>query len=168
MSKKIALSVVLIAVIATAFVTLFFNNQVSDLQNQNRNLQVQNSYFQNQTSKLEDQNNILTKQLGDLQDEVKTIKVNITGFVFVSGINPIVGLTLTNEVRVTVQNVGANISGDAAGLILTVKVMYNSTTQLYGSEGFSKQVDTPHTGDTQEIVGYVFSYIGNRPAGQRA
>ena len=161
-SKKISLSlsVVLIAVIATAFVTLFFNNQVSDLQNQNRNLQIRNSYFQNQTSKLEDQNNILAKQLVDLQDEIKTIKINITKFEMVSVFNPVVGLLIADRVRVTVQNVGANISGDAAEITLTVIMMSNSTTQLYGSWGFSKQVVTFHTGENQEIEGYVYYDLG--------
>jgi hypothetical protein len=165
MSKKITLSIVLIAIIALAFVTWFFNNQIGDLKNQISELQTQNSYFRNQTSKLEDQNSNLAKQLGDLQDEIRTIKVNITRFVWVSGLNPVVGLLLENQVRVTVENVGANISADVTGIILTVKLMYNSTTALYGASGFSKQVVTLHTGESQEIKGVVYHYLNNMPEG---
>ena len=160
MSKKITLSVVLIAVIASAFVTVFFNNQIRDLQNQNRNLQIRNSYFQNQTSKL-DQNNILAKQLVDLQDEIRTIKVNITRFAVGKGFVYVGGLLVRDEVRVTVQNVGANISRGAAGITLTVKLMSNSTTEVYGSEGFSKQVVTLHTGESQDIEGYLYYGINS-------
>jgi C4-dicarboxylate transporter len=161
MSKKITLSIVLIAIIALAFVTWFFNNQISDLKNQISELQTQNSFLRNQTSKLEDQNSNLAKQLGDLQDEIRTIKVNITRFYVISRYNPIVGLLMGDHVRVTVQNVGANISGDAAGVILTVILMANSTTQLDGSWGFSKQVVTLHAGESQDIEGYLYYGINS-------
>jgi hypothetical protein len=72
-----------------------------------------------------------------------------------------VGLTLINRVNVTVQNFGSN---DVSGLTVTVELVYNGT-ELWGSEGFTKQVDVLRAGERLEISDWVYSGLSSRNIG---
>lgn len=163
MNKKIALSTVLIAIIALALATWFVHNQISDLQNQiselqaqNRELQDQNTDLKEQNTDLKDQLRELQKQLGELQNmigiasEVRIIDAN-----WIGGFNPIGGLTLAHPVNITVQNKGVN---DVSGLNLTVKLLYKDTKTEVG-QGFVKQINIIHAGEILEFSGSILATI---------
>jgi uncharacterized protein YlxW (UPF0749 family) len=163
MNKKIALSTVLIAIIALALSTWFVHNQISDLQNRISELQAQNDELQDQTSELQEKNSNLQKQIDDLQNRLlelqKTIDiasdVKIIDANWIGGFNPIVGVTLAHPVNVTVQNTGVN---DVSGLNLTVKLLYKDTQTEVG-RGFAKQIDMIHAGEILEFSGYILATI---------
>jgi len=165
MNKKIALSTVLIAIIALALATWFVHNQISDLQNQINELQEQNEELQEQNSELQDQNTDLQDQLSELQNQLSELQnkigiardVKITAFEWIGGFNPVGGLTLAHPVKVTVKNMGIN---DISGLTLTVKLVYVDTYTEVG-QGYVKQIDIIHAGEILEFSGEIWATIGS-------
>jgi type II secretory pathway pseudopilin PulG len=167
MNKKIVASAILIAIIAASIATWFVHTQISELQSQNRDLQNQINELQEQSQELQDQNkdlqdknDALQKQISELQKQVIG-NVKITGFEWVSGFNPIVGITLGNDVKVTVKNMGVN---DVSGLTLTVRLMLKENRiELAYSRGFSEQIDVLHAGESREISHMVYYSLANMP-----
>jgi len=158
MNKKIALSTVLIAIIALALATWFVHNQISDLQNQINELQEQNEELQEQNTELQDQNTDLQDQLSELQNKIDIARdVKITAFEWIGGFNPVGGLTLAHPVKVTVKNMGIN---DISGLTLTVKLVYVDTYTEVG-QGYVKQIDIIHAGEILEFSGEIWATIGS-------
>jgi uncharacterized membrane protein (DUF106 family) len=179
MNKKIALSTVLIAIIALALATWFVHNQISDLQNQINELQEQNEELQEQNTELQDQNTDLQDQLSELQNQKTELQdrlselqnqlselqnkidiardVKITAFEWIGGFNPVGGLTLAHPVKVTVKNMGIN---DISGLTLTVKLVYVDTYTEVG-QGYVKQIDIIHAGEILEFSGEIWATIGS-------
>jgi TolA-binding protein len=165
MNKKITLSIVLIAIIALALASWVVHNHVSALQNQISELQTQNRELQDQNTDLQEQNTDLQEQLSELQNQLSELQnktgvapdVKITAFKWLGGFNPIVGVTLSHPVNVTIQNTGSN---DVSGLSLTVKLLYIDTQTEVG-QGFAKQIDIIHAGEILEISGSIFATLGS-------
>jgi regulator of replication initiation timing len=171
MNKKIALSIVLIAIVALALATWFVHNQISELQNQISELQAQNSDLQNQikelqaqNSELQDQNtelqnqtSELKKQLNDLQNQTyRGLNVEITAFEWIGGFHPVVGLLIESNANVTVQNNEAYAIG---GLRLNLKLVHISTGAELGLPAVVP-IDTLQAGESREIKGWAFWDLG--------
>jgi uncharacterized protein YlxW (UPF0749 family) len=171
MKKSGALSVSASLIVLLIVSAWLVNNQFSSLQTQVTALEGQNSELQNQNNDLKNQTVALSDQNRQLQDRVSQLleqlricynaSVRIIDSEFVSGFNPFVGLTLINRVNVTVQNFGSN---DVSGLTVTVELVYNGT-ELWGSEGFTKQVDVLRAGERLEISDWVYSGLSSRNIG---
>ena len=130
------LAIVLITVIAMSLATWLVHNQISDLQNQITELQAQKSELQEQNSELQaqvteiqDQLNKSQNQSDEQQDSLsdstyelgleRHLRVLITKFEWVGDFNPMVGLTISYSVKVTVQNIDVIA---VSGLSLTVRL----------------------------------------------
>jgi regulator of replication initiation timing len=154
MNKKIALSIVLIAIIALALATWFVHNQISDLQNQISKLQAQNSDLHEQVSELQDQNtelqnqtSELKKQLNDLQNQTyRGLNVEITAFEWIGGYHHLGQVNLFQNFKVTIENMGNN---NVSGLSLSVKLL------SVGTNAYTKQIDIIRAGQIVEISGFV-------------
>jgi chaperonin cofactor prefoldin len=146
--------------------------QVDNLQNQNVQLQDQinvsknrineienqTDTLQNQTNMLQNQNNVLQKQNDDLQDQNSKLKsqinatlaLKITSFQWISGFNPYSGMTLANQVIVTVQN---QFAFKISGLTVTFVLINNGTAVGHGD---MRQIELLAGGETKEISSYVY------------
>ena len=158
MNKKIALSTVLIAIIALALATWAVHNQISDLQNQISKLQAQNSDLHEQVSELQDlntelqnQTSELKKQLNDLQNQTyRELNVEITAFEWIGGYHSLGQVNLFQNFKVTIKNMGNNT---ASGLSLSVKLLSVGTNTKIDED--TKQIDIIRAGQIVEISGFV-------------
>jgi regulator of replication initiation timing len=157
MDKKIALSIVLIAIIALALATWFVHNQISDLQNQinelqeqNEELQEQNSELQDQNSELQDLNSELQNQLIELENMINARDVKITDFEWIGGYHSLGQVNLFQNFKVTIKNMGNNT---VSGLTVSVKLL------SVGTNAYTKQIDIICAGQIVEIYGDV--WVGN-------
>jgi uncharacterized membrane protein (DUF106 family) len=163
MNKKIALSTVLIAIIAVALATWFVHNQISDLQNQIDKLQTQNKELQDQTSELEDQIDTLQAQNSELQDKNSELQnqlielenmidiardVKITDFEWIGGYHSLGQVNLFQNFKVTIENMGNN---NVSGLTLSVKLL-SGTTKI---DEYTTQINITRAGQIVEIYGIV-------------
>ena len=145
MNRKIALSIVLIAIIALALASWFVNNQFSALQNQINELQARNGELQDQNT--------------DLQNKLYLARyVRITDFKWFGGINPVAGLTLAFPVEVTVENTGVN---DVSGLTLTVKLVYVGNETEVAWHPYVEQIDVIHAGEVLKLSGDIWAGMGS-------
>ena len=150
--KRKGLALILIIIIAMSSAARLVYNQISELQTQINELQAQKG-------ELQDQNNALQAQVSDLQSQNSVLQdrldekygaspVQITASKL-TGWSPIVGLTISSQVNVTVQNKGTT---ELSGLTLTVRLVYNNTEVGYG---YSKQINGFRAGETREFSGNV-------------
>ena len=93
MKRTAALAIILITIIALSIVTWYVHNQISDMQNQVGDLQVQNSELQD---RLADFTHELAKE--------RHLGVKLTAFMWDGGFYPMVCVTLSHPINVTVQN----------------------------------------------------------------
>jgi uncharacterized protein YlxW (UPF0749 family) len=157
--KKKALAIVLIAIIALALTTWFVYNQISALQNQISDLQAQNSELQDQNSDLQEKVSELQNQLAELQNKTGVASnVKITAFEWLGGLSPVIGLTLSHPVNVTVANAGVN---DVRGLNLTAKLVYTGTQIEVDGRAYVKQIDVIHAGEVLEFSGDIWATMGS-------
>jgi predicted RNase H-like nuclease (RuvC/YqgF family) len=165
MNKKIALSIVLIAIIALALATWFVHNQISDLQNQISELQNQNSELQDQNTDLQDQLSELQNQKTELQDQLSELQnqlselqnktdiardVKITDFEWIGGYHHLGQVNLFQNFKVTIENMGDN---NVSGLTLSVKLLSVGTNAEI--DEYTKQIDIVRAGQIVEISGFV-------------
>jgi type II secretory pathway pseudopilin PulG len=143
MNKKIALSIVLIAIIALALATWFVHNQISDLQNQISKLQNQNNELQNQISELQN-------QLIELENIDTARDVKITDFDWIGGYHSLGQVNLFQKFKATIKNMGNN---NANGLSLSVKLLSVGTNAKI--DEYTKQIDIICAGQIVEISGFV-------------
>ena len=144
MNKKIALSTVLIAIIALALSTWFVHNQISDLQNQIDKLQAQNS-------ELQDKNSELQNQLIELENMINiTRDIKITNFEWLGGYHHLGQVNLFQNFKVTIENTGDN---NVSGLTLSVKLLPVGTNAEI--DEYTKQIDIIRAGQIVEISGIV-------------
>jgi len=157
-SKKILIGLVLIAIFGLVFVSLFFINQNSNLQNQLGEYQGQITKLQNQNSELEDRNSELENQMIQLQNQVSELQnlngeqeaqlskvtniIKITRFTVSGPLNPIGGLLMASTANLTIHNFGIN---DVDGLTLSIK--YNDVEALLEP----LQLDTLRVGEELKI-----------------
>jgi alanyl-tRNA synthetase len=161
MNKKIAAGAVIILFVTVSIATWLVNNQISELQSQNKDLQDKVEELQDQINGLQDQNSELQSELDELENKNAAHDVKIIAFEWVSGFNPIVGVTLGNDVKVTVKNMGVN---DVSGLNLTVRLLLKENRiELAYSRGFSEQIDVLHAGESREISHMVYYSLANMP-----
>jgi cell division protein FtsB len=164
--KRIALAVVLITVIALFTVTWHVHNQISDLQNQVDDLQAQNSELQDQNSGLEEQISELQLQNREKQDRLadltyqlafeRHLSVKITSFAWDGGFYPIVGLTLSHPITVTVLN---DAVIPLSGLTLSFALIDKDRGTPIGSS-VPTQIDRLNAEESREIGGAVYTTIG--------
>jgi DNA-binding protein YbaB len=149
MNKKIAASVILIAIIVASVASWFVNNQISELQ-------IQNGDLQNQVNELQDQNK-------ELQEQLTAQEVMITTF-FITGHSNPGGIMWNTDFIVRIQNNGTR---DVHGLYLTFNVISNYTVErgLYMFQpyvggikmGEHYEIGTLKQGETQEIQGQILN-----------
>jgi predicted PurR-regulated permease PerM len=145
MNKKIALSTVLIAIIALALSTWFVHNQISDLQNQIDKLQAQNS-------ELQDKNSELQNQLIELENMINiTRDIKITDFEWLGGYHSLGQVNLFQNFKVTIENMGDN---NVSGLTLSVKLLLAVYTKDKIDE-YTTQINITRAGQIVEIYGDV-------------
>jgi len=152
MNRRIVLGAVIAAVISlTVAVWLVyaqfsnFQTQIAELQGQNSELQDQNNNLQNQVSELQNQNSALQDRL---DEKYGASPVRITASKY-TGWYPIVGLTISSQVNVTVQNNGTT---ELSGLTLTVRLLNNNTEV---GQGYVQQINGLRAGETREFSGNV-------------
>jgi hypothetical protein len=164
--NRTALALFLIAVIALSVATWFVNNQISGLQNQIAALQAQNSELQDQNRDLEEKVSELQLQNREKQDRLadftyqlaleRHLRVKITAFTWEGGFNPIVCVTLSHPINVTVQN---DEVIPVSGLTLTFTLVNkNRSTQIGGSG--ATRIDRLNAEESREIGGAVYTTIG--------
>jgi TolA-binding protein len=169
MNKKLALSIVLIAIIALALATWAVHSQMSDLQNQIDKLQAENKELQDQTSKLNDQIATLQAQKSELQDQNSELQnqlielenmvniargVKITDFEWIGGYHSLGQVNLFQNFKVTIQNMGNN---NVSGLTVSVKLLSVGTNAEIAE--YTRQTDIIRAGQIVEIYGDV--WVGN-------
>jgi predicted RNase H-like nuclease (RuvC/YqgF family) len=161
MNKKIILSTVLIAIIASALATWFIHNQLSDLQNQIDKLQAQNSELQNQISELATQKGELQDQIAKLQNQLIELEnminardVKITNFEWIGGYHSLGQVNLFQNFKVTIQNMGNNT---VSGLTVSVKLLSVETNAEI--DEYTTQINITRAGQIVEIYGDV--WVGN-------
>lgn len=156
--KRKALAVVLIAIIALALASWFVYNQFSALQNQMNKLQTQNSELQDQNADLQEQIGELQDILAELQNKLDVARdVKITGFKWLGGFIPVVGLFLSCPIEVTVGNTGVN---NVSGLNLTVRLVYVGTETEVAGHPYVAQIDVIHAGETLKFSGDIWAGYG--------
>jgi cell division protein FtsB len=161
MNRKIISSIALITIVALSIASGFGYYQILTQQNQISELQDQNNELQDQINELQDQNSELQSQLNELENINAAHDVKIIAFEWVSGFNPIVGITLGNDVKVTVKNMGVN---DVSGLNLTVRLLLKENRiELAYSRGFSEQINVLHAGESREISHMIYYSLANMP-----
>ena len=161
MKKALALSAILVAIVALAAVAGFFQSQFTALQNQISNLRAENRDLQDQERRLlfqtgdfESQNDELVKQLGDLTKQLaleRPLDVKIVAFSHEdqwSDYGPFFGVPRSyNRFNVTIWN---NDVVALSGLMLTVET-------FSGDQGegwvFSNRTDMLRAGEAREIKG---------------
>jgi hypothetical protein len=125
MNKKIAASVILIAIIVASVASWFVNNQISELQ-------IQNSDLQKQVNELQDQNRKLQEQLRVLEDSIEGVRILAFEWTDSGGPGP-GGTAWSRNFNITLQNLGESA---VEGLSVDVKLLVNgnellSSTGLY-------------------------------------
>jgi outer membrane murein-binding lipoprotein Lpp len=166
MRKILALLLVSIILGSSVVAIWYVHNQISGLQNQISEVNFKNNELQNQTKALQAQVNSLQLENREQQDRLKdfthelakarSLPVEITDFSWDSGFYPIVGLTLTHPVTVTVQN---DDVVPLFGLTLTFILVNKDTGLQIGTEGFEARIDRLDAGEHQEATGSVFTTI---------
>jgi hypothetical protein len=124
----------------------------SELQNQTTVLQAQLSSLQLENREQQDRLKDFTHELA----KARSLRLEITDFSWDSGFYPIVRLTLTHPVTVTVQN---DDVVPLFGLTLTFILVNKNTGIQVGTEGFEARIDMIDSGENQEATGSVFTTI---------
>jgi ABC-type multidrug transport system fused ATPase/permease subunit len=151
MNKKIAASVILIAIIVASVASWFVNNQISELQSQNSKVQDQLSESKNQLNELQLQNREQQDFLNDFTYELakaRHLRVEITAFQWISSFDPIGGLWLGHPVNVTVENSDVV---PLMGLRLRVTLANENTGAKIGASGSGITIDGLDAGERQSF-----------------
>jgi hypothetical protein len=159
MNKKIAPSIVLIAIIGLALAAWFVHNQISGLQNQISKLQAENKKLQDQNTDLQDRLRELQNILAELQNKLNVARdVKITAFKWLDGSDwPVIGLYLSFPIEVTIENTGVN---NVSGLNLTAKLVYVGSETEVAGRAYVKQIDIIHAGETLKFSGTIWAGWG--------
>jgi hypothetical protein len=166
MKRTAALAIILITVIALSIVTWYVHNQISDMQNQVGDLQVQKSELQDHNRDLEEQIAELQLQDREKQDRLadfthelakeRHLGVKIRAFTWDGGFYPMVCVTLSHPINVTVQN---DEIIPVSGLTLTFTLVSKDRGTQIGSQGATR-IDRLNAGESREIGGAVYATIG--------
>jgi uncharacterized membrane protein (DUF106 family) len=123
--KRKALAFILIIVIVLSSSSWLVYNQIIELQNQIAALQAKNRDLQGQIDEIQNQLNETQNQVSEQQVNLRDmtyelalerpLKVLITNFTWVGDFNPMVGLTISHTIKVTIRN---NDDVDVSGLTL--------------------------------------------------
>jgi len=168
--RKVAVSVVTVAIVVLTVSAWFvyaqfigLQAQIKDLQTQNSELESQISNLQSRITELEDRNRQLKNRVIELMEQQGkyTSPVKVTALEWIGGFNPIGSLTLAYPVNVTIQNKG---DVDARGLSLTVKLINIYDGSQIGQSGGtnisqigkSGPVETLSPGETREIRAWTY------------
>ena len=158
MNKKIAAGAVIILIVTVSIATWLVNNQISELQSQNKDLQDKVDELQDQNRDLQDENDELHEQLDLLQKRVDfSPEVVITEFSSLGGWRNPVGVTLEEVFNVTIENTGIS---DIDGLTLEIKRL-NLEEDPYN---ITKRLDILHAGETTEIQDSIITGIDHYAA----
>jgi hypothetical protein len=164
--KRTILVIVLITVISLSAATWFVQNQIgefqtqlSGLRTQNSELQDQNNVLQTQVSELQLQNREQQDRLTDFTSELakaRHLHIDITAFKWIGGFNPMVCVTLSHPVNVTVKNDDVI---PVSGLTLTVSLVHKNTGAQIGGSGVTR-IGRLNAGETYELSGWATTTIG--------
>jgi hypothetical protein len=173
MKKRIIIGAACVAIIVLSVTALLVNSQLSSMQLQISQLQKQNSDLQNQvtdlqnkTSNYEKQNNARQEQLNSLTTEIakqRPLHVKILEVDFQNGFFPLGGMTLINNVNVTVQN---NDVVPLSGLTIEIKLFKQDKINQIGTPE-ETQTGIIEPGESLNVTAWVLTGVGeaNRTLG---
>ena len=167
--KRKALAFILIIVIVLSSSSWLVYNQFIELQNQIAELQAKNSDLEGQIGEIQNQLNETQNQVSEQQTNLRDmtyelalerpLKVLITNFTWVGDFNPMVGLTISHTIKVTVRN---NDDVDVSGLTLTVRLLKKGTLiEVKDSTAFPIQIDQLKMGESREVRSGILATLGS-------
>jgi hypothetical protein len=146
-------------------------NRSNELENQTQYLHVQINEIQDQLNASQNQTNYLQNQVSEQLESISQItyelalerplNVLISNFDWNWSFTPLVGLTVSHPVKITVTNIDVTALG---GLIINARLLKKGTlTEPYGSHGFSAQIGNLQAGESQQISGEILATVGFNP-----
>ena len=153
----VALLIAALFVSSIAGITLYYNRLVATTDSEIADLS-------SRINQLQRQNNALNQQLNQqIRDYLGVSKVMINSLEWISGFNPIGGMTLENQISATVKNQGT-VDVSALNLTLTVSLHWVNGDLVAGSTNYTFQIDRIEAGESKTIQGTIdYRYQNGSP-----
>jgi len=143
-------------------------NRSNELKNQTQYLQVQINEIQDQLNASQNQNNYLQNQVSEQLESIsqvthelaleRPLNVLISNFDWNWIFSPMVGLTVSFPVKITVTNIDVAALG---GLTINARLVKKGTlSEPYGSHGFSAEIGNLRASESQVISGGILATVG--------